>query len=325
MANKILFVGGTGQISLPCVIEAKQAGHDVKVLNRGSLGDTLPAGVKQLTADFTDDDAYAAALAQQSWDTVCQFIAFTPDDVARDIRLLSGAARQYIFISSASAYQKPVETFPITEDVPLVNPYWAYSRNKADAESLLHSQTALPYTIVRPSHTIRTAFPTALGEGDTVLSRILEQKPIIVPGDGQALWTMTRSEDFAVPFVRLFGREEALNTAFHLTSDHAFPWAMIYQAVGRALDRKVDLVPVPSKVLARHHEPWREYLLGDKGYTVLFDNSKIKSVVGDFQCVKTLDELLATPLRLWNLNGGKAQLRPSAELDGLIESVIKGR
>ena len=322
MGLQVLFIGGTGQISLPCVQQAVEAGHSVTVLNRGSQPESLPPTVRQLTADFADDASYAAALAQQQWDTVCQFIAFTEQGVARDIRLLSGKAEQYIFISSASAYHKPVETFPITEEVPLVNPYWEYSRNKAKAESLLQSQSALPYTIVRPSHTLRTQFPTALGEGDTVLSRMLNGKPIIIPGDGQALWTLTRSEDFARPFVRLFGADGAINTAFHLTSDHAFPWTMIYQAVGRALGVSVDLVPVPSTVLAEHHPQWKEYLLGDKAYTVIFDNSKIKSVVGDFECARTLDEIMASPLRLWEQNGGAAQLQPSADLDDLIESII---
>ena len=322
MSKTVLFIGGTGQISHSCVHEAVKAGHEVSVLNRGFTSETLPPGVRQLTADFKDDASYAAALGDQHWDTVCQFIAFTPEDVERDIRLLSGKTGQYIFISSASAYHKPVQTFPITEDVPLINPYWEYSRNKAKAEALLQSQTTLPYTIVRPSHTLRTHFPTALGEGDTVLWRMLNGKPIIIPGDGQALWTLTRSEDFARPFVRLFGTEGALNTAFHLTSDHAFPWTMIYQAVGRALGVSVDFAPVPSTVLAGYHQQWEEYLLGDKGYTVIFDNSKIKSVVGDFACAKTLDEIMASPLQHWTQNGGAAQLQPSPDLNALIDRAI---
>jgi len=322
MTKTVLFIGGTGQISLPCVNEAVEAGYDVTVLNRGLASASLPPSVRQLTADFRNDKAYAEALAEQHWDTVCQFIAFTPEDVERDLRLLTGKTEQYIFISSASAYHKPVQTFPITEDVPLANPYWAYSRNKAKAEALLQSQTTVPYTILRPSHTLRNQFPTALGEGDTVLWRMLNGKPIIVPGDGQALWTLTRSEDFARPFVRLFGAKSAINTAFHLTSDHAFPWTMIYQAVGRALGASVDLVPIPSTVLAGYDEQWKEYLLGDKGYTVIFDNSKIKSVVGDFECAKTLDEIMSSPLQHWTKNGGAAQLQPSTALNNLIERVI---
>lgn len=322
MAQKILFIGGTGQISLPCVSEAIRAGHEVTVLNRGTNSHFLAAETRLIEADFKDDAGYANAVAGE-YDVVCQFIAFGPDHVERDIRLLAGHVGQYIFISSASAYQKPVEQFPITEDVPLANPYWQYSRDKAAAEQVLAAQTRLPFTVVRPSHTIRTKFPTAMGEGDTVLARMLDQRPILVPGDGQALWTITRAQDFAVPFVRLFGQEKALGTAFHLTSDSAFPWDMIYRAIGKVLGVDVELVHVPTDALAKFHPQWREYLLGDKGYSVLFDNTKIKSVVGAFECTTKLDDILAEPFKLWRAAGGANSLLPSSDLNRLIDQIVE--
>jgi len=209
MSLDILFIGGTGQISLPCVTEAVAAGHTVSVLNRGKADAALPASVRRIAADFDDDRAYAEAAAGD-YDVVCQFIVFEPDQAARDIALFSGRVGQYVFISTASAYAKPVTRFPITEAVPLDNPFWAYSRSKAACEKLYRDQDRLPVTIVRPSHTVRTRFPTAMSEGDAVLSRMLRGLPVVVPGDGKALWTITRAEDFARPFVRLFGRDAAL-------------------------------------------------------------------------------------------------------------------
>ena len=192
------------------------------MLNRGNAEDVLPASVQTLTADFQEHGSYARAAAG-TWDLVCQFIVYEPDEVARDVSIFAGKTWQYIFISTASAYAKPVKRFPITEAVPLDNPYWEYSRKKPACERVLHEVENLPLTLVRPSHTIRTRFPTAMGEGDALLSRMLCGLPIVVPGEGRALRTLTRAEDFAPPFVRLFGNSAALGEAFHLTSDHAFP------------------------------------------------------------------------------------------------------
>lgn len=321
MALRVLFIGGSGQISLPCVARAAAAGHEVTVLNRGVSEVGLPSSVNRSIGDIHDDQSYAAA-AERCYDVVCQFLVFEPEQAARDVALFAGKTNQYIFISSASAYQKPVADFPITEAVPLDNPYWHYSRQKAACEKVLMEQDRLPVTIVRPSHTIRTKFPTAFGEGETAVSRMLRGLPIIVPGDGKALWTLTRAEDFAPPFVGLFGVKEALGEAFHLTSDHAYPWDAIYLAIGRAVGAVPDLVHVPTDNLVGFHPDWEGFLRGDKAYSVLFDNSKIKSLVGDFSCEKDVDVLMQEPLAHWLARGGGEASVTSDPLDALFDRII---
>lgn len=321
MALRVLFIGGSGQISLPCVVNAVTAGHHVTVLNRGKSADHLPSSVTRKIGDMRDDRSYSKA-ADGTYDVVCQFLVFEPEQAARDIALFAGKTGQYIFISSASAYRKPVTDFPITEAVPLDNPYWHYSRQKAACEKLLLEQDRLPVTIVRPSHTIQTKFPTAFGEGEAAISRMLRNLPIIVPGDGKALWTLTRSEDFAPPFVGLFGKAQALGEAYHLTSDHAYPWDAIYAAIGRAVGAEPDLVHVPTDNLVRFHPDWEGFLKGDKAYSVLFDNSKIKSIVGDFSCERDLDKLMQAPLEHWLARGGGETAMSSDRLDPLFDRIV---
>ena len=192
---------------------------------------------------------------------VCQFVAFSPEQVQRDLKTFRNRTGQYVFISSASAYRKPVTDFTITERVPLQNPFWEYSRLKAACEQVLQQQTDVPYTIVRPSHTTRTRLPTALSEGDQLASRMPRGLPVVVPGDGTALWPLTRSEDFAVPFVRLFGNAAALWEDFHITTDHAFTWNDIYRAIGRGVGASAELAHVATDTLVRYQpdEPRRVY------------------------------------------------------------------
>jgi nucleoside-diphosphate-sugar epimerase len=289
---KVLFVGGTGQISFDCVHESVRVGHDVWVFNRGNSNAGLPETVSFIAGNF-DDDAVYGQIAGMGFDVICQFRVFTPEQMQRDVQLLAENVGQYIFISSASAYQKPAPHYVITEEMPLVNPFAAYSRDKAACERVLREQDALAYTIVRPSHTSRTKFTTAMGEGDLAASRMLRGKPIVVPGDGTSLWTITRAVDFAPPFVRLFGRSEAMGEAFHLTSPNAYDWNHIYAAIGKSLGCQPDLVHVPSDTLVKYNPEWKGALLGDKTYSVLFDNSKIKAVVGEFDCNPSLDDFMA--------------------------------
>jgi len=324
MTLRVLFVGGTGQISLPCVQQAVAAGHDVSVLNRGSGNGELPGGARQISSDFRDDVSYAAA-AQGHYDVVCQFILFEPQDAQRDVALFAGRTGQYIFISSASAYKKPATIFPITEDVPLGNPFWQYSQKKAACETILMHQDGLPVTIVRPSHTVRTRFPTAFSEGDTLLARLIQGKPVIVPGDGTSLWTLTRAEDFAAPFIRLFGKQAALGKAFHLTSDNAFTWNTIYQAIGRAVGRTAELVHVPTDNLIRFNTDWEGPLLGDKAHSTLFDNSRIQSITGAFSCESDIDRILEPVARHWHANGGTNTTQASSELDALFDTIINAQ
>jgi nucleoside-diphosphate-sugar epimerase len=286
----VLFVGGTGQISLPCVEFAVAQGHKVAVFNRGQRDAALPAGVESIVGDMKDPASYAE-LGKRKFDVVAQFMVFTPEQMAEDIKTFAGNTGQYIFISSASVYEKPARHYIITEKTPAVNPYWAYSQAKIACEQMLKA-SSLTWTNVRPSHTVRTGLPTMMGEGDIVIRRMQQGKPVIVAGDGTTPWTLTRSRDFAVPFVNLFGKEAALGEDFHITSDRAYSWDQIYAAIGRGVGLEPNIVHVPSDTLVRYNKAWEGPLIGDKSWSALFDNSKVKRVAGDFTCSEDLDEVL---------------------------------
>jgi nucleoside-diphosphate-sugar epimerase len=278
---RVLYIGGTGQISFDCVHESVRRGHDVSVFNRGRNNGGLPTDCRFITGDVDDDAAYGR-LAGEHFDVICQFRLFEPAAMQRDIALFAGHCGQYVFISSASAYQKPLRRLPITESVPLENPFWAYSRAKATMERMLRAQSALPYTIVRPSHTYRTKMPTPLG-GE--VSRMLRGKPVVIHGDGESLWTITHAEDFAPPFVRLLGATHVLGEAFHITSDRQWSWNEIIEAIAAALEvGEAEIVHVATDTLVAYHPVWEGPLLGDKSSSVIFDNSKIKAAVGAFDC-----------------------------------------
>jgi nucleoside-diphosphate-sugar epimerase len=291
MALNVLYIGGTGQISLPCVDASVAAGHKVTVLNRGKTTVPLPKGVETLAGDM-HGDTYAA-LGDERFDVVCQFRLYTPDQMRRDIAAFTGKTGQYVFISSASAYQKPVQHYLMTERTPLENPYWHYSRDKIACEKLLREQSALTYTIVRPSHTVRTGMPIQVGDDDTVLLRMIAGRPIIVAGDGTSLWTLTRSVDFAQPFVKLLGNSRALNDDFQITGDRGFNWNQIHEAIARGFGVEAKLVHVPTDTLVRYKPEWEPPLVGDKCWSALFDNSKVKGVAGAFTCSENLDEIMA--------------------------------
>jgi len=317
---KVLYIGGTGQISFDCVHESIRSGHEVHVFNRGNQNRGLPPETRFITGDLDDEGAYRA-LGEHHFDAVCQFRVFTPERLQRDLEVFSGHCGQYLFISTASAYQKPVRHHVITEDVPLENPFWQYSRDKAACERLLQEQTKLPFTIIRPSHTSRTKWTTIFGETNESVLRMLEGRPIVIPGDGTNLWTMTRSEDFAPPFVKLLGNARALGEAFHLTSDNAWMWNEIYRATARAVGApEPQIVHVPSETLIRYHPEWEGPLLGDKTWSVLFDNSKIKSVVGDFDCPTRLDEFMQRIARHFSRAAAEATRDPA--LDAIFDRVI---
>lgn len=318
---RVLYIGGTGQISLPCVAEDLKAGHKVAVFNRGKVDADLPAGVETLVGDMNDEASYRA-LGEQNWDVVCQFMAFTPDRIAKDIEVFTGRIGQYIFISSASVYQKPPHHYIITEKTPAVNPYWQYSQQKIACEQLLMGQSRLPWTIVRPSHTVRTGLPNMANEGDYLAERMLAGKPVIVAGDGTSPWTLTRSADFAVPFVRLFGKAAALGEIFHITSDRGYGWDHIYQAIGRGLGVEVKIVHVPSDTLVRYNKAWEGPLIGDKSQAALFDNSKVKAVAGPFTCSENLDEVLADSIANFRKRQA-AGIKGNAENEKLIDRIIR--
>ncbi|RFB91544.1 RNA-binding protein [Rhizobium leguminosarum bv. trifolii] len=318
MTLKVLFIGGTGQISYPCVERAVAEGHHVSVYNRGLRSAALPAGVTSIVGEL-GSDTYADR-AKANYDVVCQFIAFTPDQVERDIALFSGNCGQYIFISSASVYEKPPRHYVITEETPAINPYWPYSQAKIACEDLLKKAGNLAWTIVRPSHTVRTGLPIMMGDSDVMARRMLDGEPIIVAGDGHTPWTLTRSIDFAGPFVGLFGKRAALNDIFHITSDRAHIWDDIQKTIARLLGAEVKIVHVPTDTLIRYNPEWAGPLLGDKAWTAIFDNSKVKRVAGDFTCAESLDEILAEPIM--HLKQRLATSRPPrGELDALIDRI----
>lgn len=276
---RVLYVGGSGEISFACIHQSVQRGHEVTVFNRGNHNAGLPAACRFVTGDVEDEASYAP-LADERFDVICQFRLFTPEAIRRDVELFTGKCGHYLFISSASAYAKPVRGLPITEATPLHNPFWAYSRAKAEMEGILRAQSGLRWTVVRPSHTYRARFPTPLG-GE--VSRLLRGKPVVIHGDGESLWTLTHARDFARPFVRLLGDGRAMGEAYHITGDRSWSWNEIFQAIAAAL--RVDeprWVHVPSETLVRYRPEWEGPLLGDKSYSVLFDNSKVKRLVGSF-------------------------------------------
>ncbi|MEO8532077.1 MAG: SDR family oxidoreductase, partial [Deltaproteobacteria bacterium] len=290
---KVLYIGGTGQISHACVLESLSLGHEVTMFNRGTTGDDLPVEVKRIHGEMND----ATYRGLDGYDAICQFIAFKPDQVEKDIATFAGKTGQYVFISSASAYLKPVRKTPITEDVPLINPFWQYSRDKAACEAVLQAQDKLPFTIIRPSHTVRTRLPTAIGDSGTCVHRVRQGKPVVVHGDGTTFWTVTRSEDLAKPFARLLGNAGALGEDFHITSDLSFTFDDIHETIARMMGFESQIVHVASDTLARYNPDWLGGLLGDKSHTVQFDNSKVKAVAGDFSCVQTLEEVLENPVK----------------------------
>ncbi len=281
---KVLFIGGTGVISSACSELALRRGIDLTLLNRGQSLRPEPEGAHLLQGDIRDPASVRAALGDMDFDAVVNWVAFTPAQVQSDVDLFRGRTGQYVFISSASAYQTPPNFLPVTESTPLHNPYWQYSRDKAACEALVfeaYRQEGFPATVVRPSHTYdRTLLPF---EGRyTVVARMRAGKPVVVHGDGTSLWTLTHNTDFAVGFVGLLGNPHAIGEAFHITSDEWLSWNQIFEQIGRAAGVQPKLVHVPSDLIVAYDAKWGAGLLGDKAHSMIFDNSKIRRLVPDF-------------------------------------------
>lgn len=288
---RILFIGGTGNISAACVRLGIEQGHQVFLLNRGSrpiAAYGIPASVVSLTADIQDEASVRAAIGDLTFDAVANFIAFKPADVERDIRLFSNRCGQYFFISSASAYEKPLRHPFVTESHPLKNPFWGYSRDKIAGEEVCtraYRAQDFPAIIVRPSLTYETVWPVAIGGWNdfTLIDRIRRGGEMVVHGDGTALWTVTHAEDFAKGLNGLFGNSNALGHAFHITSDEVLTWNQLYTTIAQAAGVEPKLVHIPSEFLAALNDRERGNLLGDKAHSAIFDNSKIKRFVPGFQ------------------------------------------
>src|SRR4051812_23993513 len=284
-ALDLLFLGGSGIISAASVRLAVERGHHVTVLNRGRTGiRPLPDGVETLTADLRDPQSVSSALGKREFDAVAQFMAFTTDHVQPDLERFAGRTGQYVFISSASAYQKPPASVPVTESTPLKNPFWQYSRDKIAVEDLLvaaYRDEDFPAVIVRPSHTYDdTTLPT-LG-GWTDIARMRAGRPVVVHGDGTTQWTLTHSDDFAVGFVGLLGRPETVGNAYTITGDSAPTWDQVYEWLARAAGARARLVHVASETIAKAVPELGPGLLGDKAHSMVFDTSKLRALVPEF-------------------------------------------
>jgi nucleoside-diphosphate-sugar epimerase len=283
---KVLFIGGTGIISTASTRLAAERGIDLTLLRRGQRAAELPGNVRTILADVTGEAAVAAALGSQSFDAVVDWTAFTPADVERDIRLFRGRASQFIFISSASAYQKPVSHYLITESTPLANPYWQYSRDKIACEDCLmkaYREEGFPVTIVRPSLSYGdTQIALAVNSWQkswTAVDRMRRGSKVIVPGDGSSLYVITHNSDFAQGLVGLLGHQQAIGHAFHITSDEVMTWDQFYRITARAAGVEARLVHIPSEFVGACLPDEVGNLTGDKAVSLVFDNSKIKRFV----------------------------------------------
>jgi nucleoside-diphosphate-sugar epimerase len=323
-ALRVLFIGGNGIISSACSALAVRRGIDLTLLNRGESTTRPPIdGARQLTGDAGDPESIREAVGSSEFDVVANFRSFSPDQVRADLDIFTGRVGQYVYISSASAYQKPVARLPITESTPLRNPWWEYSRNKIASEDLLvaaYRESGFPATIVRPSHTYdRTLIP--LDAGWTAIERMRQGKPIVVHGDGTSLWTMTHNTDFAKAFVGLLGHPMAIGDTFQITSDEVLTWNAIADLLAAAAGVEAKVVHVASEQIAKHIPSMGPGLLGDKAHSVIFDNSKVKSVVPDY--VATVPFAAGAREIVDWYDEDPARRKVDAELDRAIDGLVE--
>lgn len=320
---RALIIGGNGVISSSVTRLAVERGFDVTVLNRGLTDLRAPlTGVRRLTGDASDASSIAAAIGGDDYDVVVNFRSFVRAQVEADIRLFTGRTAQYIYISSASAYQKPVARLPITEATPLRNPFWQYSRDKIASEDALvaaYREHGFPATIVRPSHTYdETLIP--IEGGWTVIDRMRRGVPVTVHGDGTSLWTLTHSRDFAVGFVGLMGNPVAVGDVFQITSNFVYPWDAIYRMLAAAAGVEPELVHVASSTIAAAIPEWGPGLLGDKSHSVIFDNSKLRAVVPEFNPTTTFAQGAREIVDWYDADASRRTV--DAELNATLDQLI---
>ena len=323
-ALRVLFIGGSGTISSACSSLAVERGIELYVLNRGRSADRpLPTRATVLHGDIRDRKSVDKALDGLAFDAVVDWVAFTPEHVQADIELFRGRTRQYVFISSASAYQTPPARVPVVESTPLANPFWQYSRDKIACEDLLmeaYRADGFPMTIVRPSHTYdKTTVP--FDGGWTVLGRMRQGKEIVVHGDGTSLWTLTHHTDFARGFVPLLGHPRTIGDAFHITSDDVLTWNQIAEALAAAAGVEARLVHVPSDAIAAADPEWGAGLLGDKAHSMVFDNAKLRSVVPDYVATVPFEQG-AREIVAWYDEDASRQ-RADPRLDTLMDRLVQ--
>jgi nucleoside-diphosphate-sugar epimerase len=320
---RVLFIGGSGVISSACSWLAAERGIELFVLNRGRTGHRpLPGEATVLQGDIRDPASVAAALGGREFDAVVDWVAFTPEHVGTDIGLFRGRTGQYVFISSASAYQTPPARQPIVESTPLRNPFLQYSRDKIACEDLLvaaYRDEGFPATIVRPSHTYdKTLIP--LDGGWTVISRMRQGKPVVVHGDGTSLWTLTHHADFARGFVPLLGHPRTIGEAFHITSDDVLTWNQIAEALAAAAGVRAEIVHVPSDAIAAADPRWGASLLGDKAHSSIFDNAKLRSVVPGYRATIPFEQG-AREIIAWHDRDPARQIT-DARVDAVMDKLI---
>lgn len=321
---RVLFIGGTGNISTAVSALAVERGIDLVLLNRGQGKAHIP-GATHLQGDIHQPGQVRAALAGMRFDAVVNWVAYVPEDIERDIDLFRGMTDQYVFISSASAYQKPAVTPIITESTPLHNPFWRYSRNKAACEARLlsaYDAEDFPVTIVRPSHTYAHLIPAIMGGPYAVAERLLKGLPVIVHGDGTSLWTVTHAEDFAKGFIGLLANPHALGHAVHITSDELLNWNQIHEITAHALGVEPKIVHIPSDFIARVDPEVGPGLLGDKSWSVIFDNSKIKRLVPEYQATIPFHRGIEKVLAWFDEDESRKLVNPAAheQMDKILRA-----
>ena len=281
---KILFIGGTGTISSACSELAVVRGHDLYLLNRGQSERRAPAEATILHGDIRDKQSVLDALGTHHFDVVVDWVAYTTAHIELDIELFQGRCQQFVFISSASAYQTPPRSLPVVESTPLHNPFWEYSRYKIACEERLtkaYRETGFPITIVRPSHTYDKTRLPFFGRW-AIIDRMKRGLPVIVHGDGSSLWTLTHHQDFAKGFMGLLGNDQTIGEQIHITSDETLTWNQIFAINAQIVGATPNIVHVPSDLIAAYDKQWGDSLLGDKMHSMVFDNSKLKRFVPDF-------------------------------------------
>ncbi len=314
---KILFIGGTGNLSTDCAELLHHRGHEIIILTRGHS--SVPPAYRAVRADRKDPAAMEAALRGQMPEVVINFIGYEPADVQADHALFAGKVRQYVFISTAAAYAKPAQRLPITEETPLGNPFWDYAQKKEACENWLRHQghaSGFPVTIVRPSHTYSPRwFPNLVSSSTYTLAARLEAgKPVFVPNDGENPWTLTATSDFAVGLAGLIGNEKALGEAFHITSDEALSWNRIYAETAAALGVPSPyILKIPVDFICEHCPRLTGTVKGDKANPAIFDNSKIKRVVPDFQCRKLFRQGIRESVEWFRQHPDRKAVNPEAE------------
>ncbi|MEJ2636091.1 MAG: SDR family oxidoreductase [Calditrichia bacterium] len=319
---KILFIGGTGTISSACSRLCIEKGHELHLLNRGKSMRTPPPEARIIHADFRNTGEVKKVLGQQNFDVVVDWIAFSEEHVKNDFELFRDIAAQYVFISSASAYQTPPLKLPVTETTPLSNPYWEYSRNKIACEEFLmkaFQREGFPVTIVRPSHTYdKMSIP--FHGGFLLFDRLRKGKKVIIHGDGTSIWTLTHHCDFAKGFVGLLGNASAIGEAYHITSDEWLTWNQIAATLAEKAELDLQTVHLPSDFIARYDAGWGAGLLGDKSHSMIFDNSKIKHAVPDFSADIPFSRGAEEIVSWYFAEQGRQQINP--ELDSLMDRMI---